>query len=163
VSIAATEDPHGGFGLWVGECQGPLTAAALTRSWIVAEFDPSRLAPFRGETIARLNGLPPGRQDACPTRFHPAYTTSPLPPFPSRAAPGHGTPATLATLISDHYGGLGPAIADHVERFYFTRELGGTRWERWQNAAGNSRLSAAKVVEMAAWFAGTGRCSIPEM
>ncbi len=163
VTIGATEDGGGGFGLWVGECRGPLTASALTRSWIVAAFDPDRRAPLQGETIARLNGLPPGHQDTCPTRFNPAFTTWRVVPFRYRAAPGEGNPITLTTLISDHYGGASPATADHVERFYFTRELGGSRWERWQNAAGDAQLSAAKIAETAAWFAGTGRCSTPEM
>src|SRR6202030_2957268 len=35
VSIAATEDGGGGFQLFVGECEGPVGAAALMRSWII--------------------------------------------------------------------------------------------------------------------------------
>ena len=163
VSIGATEDGGEGFGLWVGECRGPLTASALTHSWIVAEFDADRPTPLQGETIARLSGLPPDRQDTCPTRFSAAFTTWRVAPFHYRAAPGQGNPITLTTLISDHYGGADRATADHVERFYFTRELGGSRWERWQNTAGNRQLSAAKIAEAAAWFAATGRCSTPEM
>ena len=73
----------------------------------------------------------------------------------------NNAPITLTTLISDHYGGAGPSDADHVERFYFTRELGGTRWERWQNANGNRQFSAATVAETARTFAATGRCSAP--
>ena len=34
VSIGATEAGGGGFGLWVGECHGALTASALTHSWV---------------------------------------------------------------------------------------------------------------------------------
>ena len=51
---------------------------------------------------------------------------------------------TLTSLISDHYGGADRDTADHVERFYFTRELGGTRWERWQNT--RERQFGAAVV-----------------
>jgi hypothetical protein len=69
---------------------------------------------------------------------------------------------TLKSLISDHYGGADRDTADHVERFYFTRELGGTRWERWQNARGNRQYSAAVIAQRAAWFATTGRCSAAE-
>ncbi len=163
VSIGATEAGGGGFGLWVGECRGPLTATALTRSWIIVEYDPARPTPLEGETIARLNGVTAGGQSTCPTRFNPAYTSWRVVPFRYRAAPGQGTPITLATLVSEHYGGKSRATADHVERFYFTRELGGTRWERWEIASGNPRFSAAKVAEMAAGFAATGRCSAPEM
>jgi hypothetical protein len=166
VSIGVTEDGgsgFGGFGLWVGQCHGQVTAAALTHSWIVAEFDPDGRGPLQGETVAHLNGLPVGRQDTCPARFNAAFTTWRVVPFRYRAAPGQGAPITLTTLISEHYGGGERATADHVERFYFTRELGGTRWERWQNTVGNAGLSAAKVAETATWFAGTGRCSAPEM
>src|SRR6266852_5637433 len=73
VSIGATEDGGGGFQLFVGECAGPVDAAALTHSWIVVEFDPARPAPLEGETIARRNGVTPGGQSTCPTRFNPAY------------------------------------------------------------------------------------------
>jgi len=162
VAIGATEAGGGGFGLWVGECRGPLTAAALTHSWIIAEYDPAQPKSLEGETIARLNGVTAGGQPACPNRFNPAYTSWRLVPFRYRAAPGQGTPLTLTTLVSDHYGGKSRAAADHVERFYFTRELGGTRWERWEAASSNPRFSPAKIAEMAAGFAGSGRCSAPE-
>jgi hypothetical protein len=162
VSIGATEAGGGGFGLWVGECHGPLTAAALTHSWIIVEFDPGQATPLEGETIARLNGVTAGGQQSCPSRFNAAYTSWRVVLFRYRAAPGQGAPITLATLVSDHYGGKSRATADHVERFYFTRELGGTRWERWEIASGNPRFSAQKVAEMAAGLESSGRCSAPQ-
>ena len=162
VSIAATEDGGLGFQFFVGECEGPLTAAALTHSWIVAEFDPSRPAPLQGETVARLGDLTTGHQETCPTRFGAAYTSWHIAPFHYRAAPGQGGPLVLTTLISDHYGGARRDTADHVERFYFTRELGSTRWERWQNAGGNRRFSAAQIADLAKAIADTGRCSTAE-
>lgn len=158
VSIGATEGGGGGFGLWVGECRDAVTAAALARSWIVLEYEPNRPGPLQGETIARLNSVPTGRT-LCPTRLNAALTVWRVEPFRYRAAAGQGTPVTLPTLISDHYGGANRDTADHVERFYFTRELGGSRWERWQNTAGNRQFSAARIARQAAWFAGTGRCS----
>jgi hypothetical protein len=165
VAFAATEDGGAGFQLFVGECAGPVTPDALTHSWIVIEFPADRPAPLQGETIARLNDLTVGHQETCPARFNAAYTSWHVAPFRYRAAPGQGTPIALTTLISDHYGGERRDSADHVERFYFTRELGGTRWERWQNAAGNRQFSAARVAEAARTFAATGRCSdapVPE-
>src|SRR5438552_78562 len=159
VSFAATEDGGAGFQMFVGECSGPVTPEVLTHSWIIAELDGKR--PLQGETIARLSNLTVGRQETCPIRFGAAYTRWHVAPFHYRAIPGQGTPMMLTTLISDHYGGAGPSDADHVERFYFTRELGGTRWERWQNANGNRQFSAAKVADTARTFAATGRCSAP--
>ena len=162
VSIAATEDGGLGFQLFVGECEGPVTPAALTHSWIVAEFDPDHAAPLEGETVARLGDLTTGHQETCPARFGAAFTSWRVTPFHYRAAPGQGSPLTLTTLISDHYGGARRDTADHVERFYFTRELGSIRWERWQNAAGNRRFSAAQIAELAKAIADSGRCSAAE-
>ena len=165
VSFAATEDGGAGFQLFVGECSGPVTPDALTHSWIVVEFSADMPKPLEGETIARLNDLTTGHQETCPTSFNAAYTRWHVAPFRYRAMPGQGTPITLTTLISDHYGGERRDNADHVERFYFTRELGGTRWERWQNANGNRQFGAAAVEEAAKKFAVTGRCGdapVPE-
>jgi hypothetical protein len=161
ISFGATEDGGTGFALWVGECRGPLTTAALSQSWIIAQFDPQHPGLLAGETVARLNGLPAG-QAACPNRFNAAFTRWRVAPFSYRAAPGQGAPFTLTTLVSEHYSGANPATAGAVERFYFSRELGGTRWEAWRHAGGNARFSAARVVEQAAWFASTGRCSAAE-
>ena len=117
-------------------------------------------------TVARLNAArlnaDQGSPAECPTRLNPALTRWRVAPFIYRAGPGQGPPVTLNSLISDHYGGADPDTADHVERFYFTRELGGTRWERWQNVRGNRQFGAAEVARRAASFAATGRCSAAE-
>jgi hypothetical protein len=161
VSLGATEDGGGGFTLWAGECRGNVTPEALTRSWLILEFDPGREAPMRGQTVARLNAVR-GDRMTCPTRLNPALTRWWVAPFAYRSGPGQGRTVTLTSLISDHYGGADPDTADHVERFYFTRELGGTRWERWQNARGNRQFSATTIAQRAAWFATTGRCGMTE-
>jgi hypothetical protein len=160
VSFAATEDA-GGFALWAGECRGDIAPTALARSWLILEFDPKRAEPMHGETVARLNAVR-GNKNECPAHLNPALTSWHVAPFTYRAAPGQGAPVTLTTLVSDHYGGADRDTADHVERFYFTRELGGTRWERWQNGRGNKQFSAAEIAQRAAWFAATGRCGAAE-
>ncbi|MGE0259972.1 MAG: hypothetical protein AB7H71_09085 [Alphaproteobacteria bacterium] len=160
VSFGATEDA-GGFALWVGECRGAVGPEALRRSWLIVEFDPNRPAALSGRTVARLNAVR-GNRPECPTRLNAALTTWRLAPFAYRTGPGQGPAVTLTSLISDHYGGGDRDTADHVERFYFTRELGGTRWERWQNARGNKLFSAALIAERAAAFAASGRCGAAE-
>ncbi|HJU15274.1 MAG TPA: hypothetical protein VJ770_02285, partial [Stellaceae bacterium] len=126
VSIAATEDAGAGFQLFVGAgCRDSVDPAALARSWVIALYQPGR--PLAGEIMARLNDLREGRQQSCPSRLNAAYTQWRVMPVHYRAG------VTLATLISEHYGGERPDQANHVERFYFTRELGATRWERWQS------------------------------
>ncbi|MDX2009432.1 MAG: hypothetical protein SFW67_04540 [Myxococcaceae bacterium] len=42
---------------------------------------------------------------------------------------------TMPALVVDHHGGGDPNRSDHIERFYFTRVYGLTRWERWNVAA----------------------------
>jgi hypothetical protein len=155
-SLGATEDA-GGFALWVGDCRGGFGPEALGRSWLILEFDPNRRQPLRGQVVARLNAVR-GSRMTCPTRFNSALTIWRVAPFAYRAGPGQGPPVMLPSLISDHYGGADRDTADHVERFYFTRELGGTRWERWQNAHGSKDFSAALIAQRAASFAATGRC-----
>jgi hypothetical protein len=160
-SIAATEDGGGGFQLFVGpECRDRIGAAGLTQSWIIALLDPN--APLRGETVARLNDLREGRQSKCPARLNPAFTRWRVQPVTYRAAEGQGVPVTLPTLISEHYGGEHPDSADHVERFYFTRELGSTRWERWQNLSHSRDFSSGQLTKAASDLAASGRCSQPD-
>jgi hypothetical protein len=161
VSFGATEDGGSGFVLWVGECRGDVAPGALARSWLILEFDPNRPEKLQGQTVARLNAVRANRSE-CPARLNPALTSWRIAPFTYRARAGQGTPVTLTTLISDHYGGADRDTADHVERFYFTRELGGTRWERWQNSRGNKEFSAAVIAQRAASFAATGRCGAAE-
>lgn len=158
VSFAATEDGGGGFQLFVGpDCRDRVGAAALAGSWIIALLDPSR--PLQGETVARLNDLKEGRQSSCPARLNAAFTRWHIEPVRYRTVEGQGAPITLTTLISEHYGGEHPERADHVERFYFTRELGSTRWERWQNLPNSRGFSADQVAKAASDLAQSGRCS----
>jgi hypothetical protein len=151
VSIAATEDGGAGFQLFVGaQCRGRVDSAALVRSWIIALYEPG--GPLRGETVARLNDLRAGHQQRCPSRLNAAYTRW-------RVTPVHyDAGVTLLTLVCDHYGGKSPDRASHVERFYFTRELGATRWERWQNPERTHQFSAAAIARAAARLAASGRC-----
>jgi hypothetical protein len=159
-SFAATEDGGAGFQLFVGApCNGEATSAALTYSWIIARFDPKGASPLQGETTAELDDLKQGHHDTCPSHLNPAYTRWFVRGVRYRAAEGQGEPVTMTTLVSEHYGGRNPEMADHLERFYFTRELGGTRWERWQNPAGNGALSADRIAQMASQLAASGRCS----
>jgi hypothetical protein len=117
---------------------------------------------LQGEAVARLADLRENRQGSCPPRLNAAFTRWYVRPFLYRAAEGQGTPVILTTLISEHYGGERREGADHVERFYFTRELGSTRWERWQNLQGSRNFSAAQLAKMSSEFAASGRCSRTE-
>ena len=163
-SFAATEDGGGGFQLFVGpKCGGRVSPAGLFDSWLIALFDPSRATPLQGEAVARLADLREGRQENCPTSLDAAFTRWYVRPVLYRAAQGQGTPVALTTLISEHYGGERREDADHVERFYFTRELGATRWERWQNLQHSRGFSTEKLAKAASDVASSSRCSKPEI
>lgn len=151
VSIGATEDGGAGFQLFVGAgCRDPIGPAALARSWIIALYRPGD--PLAGETVARLNDLREGHQQACPSRLNFAFTRWQVKPVRYDAG------ITLLTLISEHYGGKAPDRASHVERFYFTRELGATRWESWANPERAHLFSAWRIEAAAKRFAASGRC-----
>ena len=157
-SFAATEDGGAGFQLFVGpDCRDQVGAAGVAQSWIIALLDPNQ--PLQGETLARLSDLKEGRQSQCPTRLNAAFTRWRVRPVTYRAGQGQGDPVMLATLVSEHYGGEHPESADHVERFYFTRELGSTRWERWQNLSHSRDYSPDRLAKAASDFALSGRCS----
>jgi hypothetical protein len=163
-SFAATEDGGGGFQLFVGpDCRGRVSPAGLADSWLIALFDPGRATPLHGEAVARLADLRVGRQKTCPPRLNAAFTRWYVRPVLYRAGEGQGTPVTLTTLISEHYGGERREDADHVERFYFTRELGSTRWERWQNLQHSRRFSPEQLAKATADFASSSRCSKAEI
>ncbi len=163
-SFAATEDGGGGFQLFVGVgCQGRIGPAALSDSWIIALLDPSGAAPLQGNTVARLNDLRPGRQSSCPARLNPAFTRWYIRLNRYRAAEGQGTAVALTTLVSEHYGGEHPEAADHVERFDFTRELGSTRWERWQSLSHSRDFRADQLTKAAAELAASGRCAAADI
>jgi hypothetical protein len=158
VSFAATEDGGAGFQLFVGaDCRDHPGVTALRRSWIIALLAPDR--PLQGDTTAQLRSLRVKQQENCPTRLVAAFTRWHVQPVEYRAADGQGRPVTSTTLISEHYGGEQPESADHVERFYFTRELGSTRWERWQNRDHSRDLSADRLAKAASELALSGRCS----
>lgn len=65
------------------------------------------------------------------------------------------TPRSLPveTIVSEHYARPEIVASDHLERFWFARDLGMVRWERWNNGA-----FLADTPERGRWFARTGRC-----
>jgi hypothetical protein len=57
-------------------------------------------------------------------------------------------------LVSEHYAGDDITHADHLERFYFARDLGLVRWERWENFAAKR---PPEIHRMANLIASSGR------
>lgn len=147
VSFGITEDGGGGLQFFIGP------GCAPTDSWVVVDRSFDAAARPSSEMLARITQ----RQDRCPARLGYAYTRWRVQPMQYRTKV-HGRPGTaeLTTLVSEHFGGQDVESADHLERMYFTQELGYTRWERWQNASVRDR---AQDRRQAAILAATARCA----
>jgi hypothetical protein len=131
VAYGLTEDGGGGLQLFLGPaCASPDPVARLQASWIVV--DRSFAAGRPGHALARLTTSP----ERCPAALANAFTRWRVRGLALRIGTGGAVwRHNFSALISDHFGGRNPQVANHLERFYFTRELGLVRWERWENLA----------------------------
>jgi len=162
VSFAATEDGGAGFQLFVGEMRGPGHAGCpdpfVDRAGISRRSSPPL---FKAKPFARLNDLNRRASGNLPGSLQ----TPPSPAgishrFATARRPARARRLRLPTLISDHYGGERRDNADHVERFYFARELGGGALGALAEILAATASSAApRWAEAANSFAATGRCS----
>ena len=144
VAFGVTEDGGAGLQFFIGPGCG------LLDGWVIV--DESFAAADAGETIARLTRRP----QACPQRLGHAYTRWQVRPVSYRTrAFGVASTASLDTLVSEHFGGRDATRAEHLERFYFTRPLGSTRWERWENLAARDGRNARSLART---LARSGRC-----
>ncbi|MGE0736763.1 MAG: hypothetical protein AB7G15_14020 [Alphaproteobacteria bacterium] len=137
VAIGGTEDADG-LKLFVGTgCAGRPGPASTFDSWILVDAT-FRPGAFRaGHTVARLRLH--ADPTSCPQNYDLALTRWYLGSYRFRADFGRARTYSMSVLVSEHFGGASIARADHLERFYFTRELGWTRWERWEQL-GRTRL-----------------------
>lgn len=133
-----TEDPNG-IQLFFGPgCQSPDVSQRILDAWVVVDKTYSPSHP--GNVVARLTRFP----ERCPQLTF-AYTSWETVPVTFRVRSGGVVKsAGFETLISDHFGGKAPELAPNMERFYFTRELGLLRWERWQNFDRQKRSTDAE-------------------
>ena len=132
-SLIMTEDANTGVGWFIGEgCRHSREEAGL--SWLA--FNRDAPAGRWAETTSHLTLQ--HAPDACPQRFGEAYLRyrHESVSFPFRVVVDgkvSNTNRTLDVIISEHYGGANIAGASHLERFFFARNLGLVRWERWEN------------------------------
>ena len=153
-AVALTEDGGGGMQWFQSpDCRGGRDAAAAP-GWLIAA--PPLLDLWR-ERVVRLRIAP--RPDACPAAFDASLTRWRLAriamPWREARTGGRGGAAEVDTLLSEHFGGAARAAADHLERFWFARDLGLVRWERWEDPA---RTRLPDLARRAAVLAGSGRC-----
>ena len=143
-SVGLTEDGGAGLQFFLGPACTPLDA------WVLV--DRSFATQPSGQAVARITR----RQAACPDRMGYAFTRWTVQPVTFRAkTAGKVGAVTLTTLVTDHFGGHSVDAAANLERMYFTRELGYTRWERWQNLSRQDRPADRRE---AAAMAANDRC-----
>jgi hypothetical protein len=146
-----TQDGSGGMQWFQSpECQ---TSGGPAPGWLFAAL------PLEGgwrQQVVRLN-ISRG-PDQCPTVFNESLTrwrTARIDLPWREAATGAVSSAPAEVLVSEHFGTGSIGTADHLERFWFVRGLGLTRWERWEHTA-RSRLPDRE--RMARLIAESGRC-----
>ena len=152
VNIALTETSRGLY-MFLGPNCGPRASLGnLLNSWVVFE------RPIEeGSTVASLRLSP---DQSCPSQYSRSYTHWRKMPIRYRATLKGALTEPIKTIITDHFSRETPDLSASMERFYFTRELGVTRWEKWQNFAHPSTSAAAaererRLVEF-------GRCDLRE-
>jgi hypothetical protein len=125
-SPGCEEEPEGGIGGWL-------------------LFD-DQAAPDWRARVVRLRITPAAER--CPLRYIPSFTRwrrleIAYPWWDGEAAQG---PFIATSIISEHYDGASIAAARSMERFWFARDLGRLRWERWEASAGPTDLPQCPAV-----------------
>jgi hypothetical protein len=152
-SIIATEDGGRGLQLMANvKCStGSVQPLSVLDSWLIVD---KRGEEQRfGTAVAKLRII---TNPVCPTDFDKAFTEWRFEEYRYRASLSGDLTNPLTTLVSSHFGGESLSNAHHMERFYFTREFGFTRWERWQNLKYSK--DQERDVSRAEYMSSSGRC-----
>jgi hypothetical protein len=150
IAIGLTEAGNGLHFFFGPQCNASQERLRILDSWVIVDNSFSPNVP--GMALSRLErnmAACPDRLGSAIAQWHVAWVT-----FQVRTK-GSDQNANLKTLISDHFAGSNFGNAPHLERFYFTRELGWTRWERWENLM---RQEVPDAREKATQLSATGRC-----
>ncbi len=156
-SAIMTEDGGAGVQWFIGPgCRAAPKSDAGLVSWI---FFGRVIRPGDWQSVvAHLNRdtSPAG----CPTRFNTAYTRYRTDLIDMnfriiRSKDAQIISRKLDVIVSEHYGGDDIAHADHLERFYFARDFGLLRWERWADFAISKQPDIGRMADL---IAASGRC-----
>ncbi|WP_131196375.1 hypothetical protein [Lichenihabitans psoromatis] len=138
ISGIRTSDPGGGDQIFWRNVN-----CERTDGWIM--FPPGLERGQRGEARSTLK-ITPGPSTACPRMkllfIAPDFTTWERPLEPIHYTSGK----VLDTITSEHFAYGDPENPAHdndsMEKFYFTREYGFSRWEAWETPAGCQKRAA---------------------
>jgi len=155
--------------------QQPVNTQALQDAWQLAPIDqlaflqlppaPVPGPPIAGGVISAPSRMVSSAHPVCPAKVPVSTTRWSVQPVTYRAqykaGPHQGQHVVLWTLIAEHFGRdpshIGNAMS--IERAYFTRELGWTRWEAWKSdvaVRNNLRIESATAQIMA-----RNNCALP--
>ncbi len=150
-----TFDHHAGVQLFTNpdHCRGKVDIDSLIGGWVYAPVDLARNpAGMLNSSIKRVPAFgvacPPARRNQTTKWYLRDYA-----PMTGTDTPGS---KKFRTLISEHFSGKDSKKFAHLERMYFTRELGRIRWERWQNLSQQAREGDEESADM---LESSGRCS----
>lgn len=154
-SAVFTQDSKGKKYLFGPNCTQPPSLESLSNSWIL--FDSKILGSKVSSLIARLQQSLDPR--TCPEKLSSAFTEWSQQRIAYRRGINHELTEPMETIVTDHYSNITIARSGSMERMYFTKELGWTRWERWQNLviAGDR---APEYSERASKVSKSGRCDL---
>jgi hypothetical protein len=143
-------------------CRNDHFSSSRFGGWIIA---PSRVPQLGGAGLAvvesqRLSGRNLDLRTTCPTSYRRSLTTWTIQNVTYKSG------ATLESIVSSHYSQVGkdsqsPGSALQVERTYWTREFGITRWEKWARHEWIHPRSYSPAPELARNAYLSGACSQP--
>jgi len=151
-AIILTQDHPDQLKFFFGpDCREPKAISSIEHSWVLF----NSAGPQGGSLIARLrqtldNGVCPSTLDSSLTRWR-------ITEIRYRGALNQALTRPLDTLITDHFSQPTVEASGSMERMYLTRELGWTRWERWQNLS-NAGAQVDAYARRADLIQQSGRC-----
>jgi hypothetical protein len=155
-SVILTQDSKGLKYFFGSRCTVPPQPEALDGSWILFEL------PAMSERVSALTAhlqqtLDPAR---CPKHLASAYTEFYRADVRYRADEAHHLTRPLYSIVTDHFSNTSVSGSGSMERMYFTKALGLTRWERWQNLDMAQDDGKGDYQRRAARLRASGRCDI---
>jgi hypothetical protein len=149
-SIFMTQDGGGGLQWFVGEgCRQ--RRVTQDRAWLL--FSDTVTPSVWTDGIARL--LITKARNECPRQFSSAYTRwiRDQIAFPFRRSGASAGEVSVDAIVSEHYDLPTIEASTHLERFYFARDMGKLRWERWEH-----RPTDGEIAQRAANLQASARC-----
>jgi hypothetical protein len=153
-AIILTQDHPDQIKFFFGpDCGQPHAMSSIEHSWVLF----SAGGPQDGALVAHLRQTL--NNGACPAALDRSLTRWRITQVRYRGALDQTLTRPLQTLVTDHFSQPTAEASGSMERMYFTRELGWTRWERWQNLspAGPRADAYARRAQL---IQQSGRCNL---